>query len=144
VRTIKEFFKKGDVLLLALCLIASLVGLVLIYSATRYDDSLHRCVLKQALFICVGVVAYVWITFIDVEFLLEKWWKAALVLGIIILLLIVPFGHDDGTGNRSWVFLPGMSVGFQPGEIAKLAYILVLSWLLNHERPLGAGRLPPF
>ena len=40
-RTLKEFFKKGDVLLLVLCIIASLMGLVLIYSATRYMEALH-------------------------------------------------------------------------------------------------------
>ena len=33
---IREFFKKGDVLLLFLCLTASGYGLALIYSATRY------------------------------------------------------------------------------------------------------------
>lgn len=139
-RTIREFFKKGDVLLLALCLIASAVGLVLIYSATRYDPRLWNNVTKQAIFICMGVAAYIIITFVDVEFLLEKWWKVFLILGIAIMLLIRPFGRDDGTGNRSWVFLPGMSVGFQPGEIAKLAYIVVMAWLLNHERPLGVSR----
>ena len=32
---IREFFKKGDLLLLFLCLLASGYGLVLIYSATR-------------------------------------------------------------------------------------------------------------
>ena len=34
IRGLREFFKKGDVLLLGLCLLASLAGLVLIYSAT--------------------------------------------------------------------------------------------------------------
>lgn len=141
VRSIKEFFKKGDVLLLALCLIASLAGLVLIYSATKYTGS-TSFVKKQAAFICMGVAAYIVITFVDVEFLLEKWWKVLLVLGIFVILLIRPFGRDDGTGNKSWVFLPviGKYFGFQPGEIAKLVYIMVMSWLMNHERPLGVSR----
>ena len=34
---IREFFKKGDVILLALCLAASTFGLALIYSATQYQ-----------------------------------------------------------------------------------------------------------
>ena len=50
-RTVREFFKKGDVLLLALCVLASLMGLVLIYSATRYDPDLHNYAMKQAQFI---------------------------------------------------------------------------------------------
>ncbi len=139
-RAIKTFFKKGDVVLLLLCLVASLAGLVLIYSATRYDPDLQRNVTKQALFIGLGVAAYVLITFIDVEFLLEKWWKVILALGVLIILLIVPFGVEGDTGNRSWVYLHPRLPGFQPGEIAKVVYILVLAWLLNHERPLGVSR----
>ncbi len=139
-RSLRDFFKKGDVLLLGLCLLASTVGLVLIYSATRYDPDLHEYVQKQAMFICLGVVAYIIITFVDVEFLVEKWWKVFLALGLLVILLIKPFGEAGDTGNRSWVYLPGLPFGFQPGEIAKLAYIVVLAWLLNHERLLGVSR----
>ena len=56
-RSLRDFFKKGDVLLLGLCLLASTVGLVLIYSATRYDPDLPEYVQKQAMFSCLGVVA---------------------------------------------------------------------------------------
>lgn len=142
VRSLKEFFKKGDVVLLCLCVLASLFGLVLIYSATRYDDSLGEYAMKQALFLCMGIVAYVAVTFIDVEYLLEKWWKVFLIFGLFIILLIKPFGRGDDTGNVSWVFLPGLPFGFQPGEMAKLAYIAVLAWLMNHERPKGISRFP--
>ena len=142
VRSLREFFKKGDVVLLLLCILASLMGLVLIYSATQYREGLHSCAAKQAVFICMGIVAYVWVTFIDIEFLMEKWWWVFLLLGIAAILTIIPWGEDDGTGNRSWVFLPviGNYFGFQPGEIAKLSYIVVLAWLINKERPKGLGR----
>ena len=139
-RTIQEFFRKGDALLLVLCLLASGVGLILIYSATNYMPDHPSDVIKQALFIVLGVIAYVVITFMDVEFLLEKWWKAFLVLGILFVLLIIPFGVADDTGNRSWVYLPGIPFGFQPGEFVKLIYIMLMGWLLNHERPLGPSR----
>ena len=97
-RSLRDFFKKGDVLLLGLCLLASTVGLVLIYSATRYDPALHEYVQKQAMFICLGVVAYIIITFVDVEFLVEKWWKVFLALGLLVILLIKPFGEAGDTG----------------------------------------------
>ena len=141
-RTLREFFKKGDVVLLLLCILASLMGLVLIYSATQYDERYLRCAEKQAMFICMGIVAYVWVTFIDIEFLMEKWWWVFLLLGLFVIALIKPWGQDDGTGNKSWVFLPviGNYFGFQPGEIAKLSYIVVLAWMINKERPKGLGR----
>ena len=140
-RSLRDFFKKGDVLLLALCLLASAAGLVLIYRATRFDQTLHSYPLRQAMFICMGVVVYVVATFVDIEFLVEKWWKVFLVLGLFVILLIQPFGEAGDTGNRSWVYLPGIRFGFQPGEIAKLAYIVVLAWLLSHERERGVSRL---
>ena len=140
-RSLNEFFRKGDVVLLGLCLLASAVGLLLIYSATRYDAALHSNFIKQAVFIAMGVVAYILVTFVDVEFLLEKWWKVFLLLGLIVILLIAPFGEAGDTGNKSWVYLPGVRFGFQPGEIAKLAFIVVLAWLLNHERARGVSRL---
>ncbi len=141
-RTVREFFKKGDVLLLALCVLASLMGLVLIYSATRYDPDLHNYAMKQAQFICMGIVAYVWVTFIDIEYLMEKWWWVFLLLGLFVIALIKPFGRLAG-GNKSWVFLPIPHFpGFQPGEIAKLSFIVVLAWMINKERPRGLGRFP--
>ncbi len=118
------------------------MGLVLIYSATQYREVLQNNTAKQAFFICLGIAAYVWVTFIDIEYLMEKWWWVFLLLGIAAILTIIPWGEDDGTGNRSWVFLPviGKYFGFQPGEIAKLSYIVVLAWLINKERPKGLGR----
>lgn len=138
VETLREFWEKGDVALLGLCVLASLMGLVLIYSATRYDPELHTSFLKQAVFLVMGVALYIWVTFVDIEFLMEKWWWVFLCLGLFVILLIIPFGRWVG-GNRSWVFLPGMSIGFQPGEIAKLSYIVVLAWLMNRERQKGKG-----
>ena len=142
-RTIKEFFQKGDVLLLVLCIVASLMGLVLIYSATRWSENLHDSAMKQAVFLCMGIVAYVWVTFIDIEFLMEKWWWVFLLLGLGVILTIKPWGVEAG-GNKSWVFLPviGKYFGFQPGEIAKLSYIVVLAWMINKARPKGLGRFP--
>lgn len=140
-RTVRDFFKKGDIVLLALCLLASAVGLALIYSATRYMNT-YSYVIKQAAFICVGVVLYFAATFVDIEFLMEKWWWVFLLLGIgVILLLVTPMGTEVN-GNKSWLYFPGVPIGIQPGEIAKLSFIVVFSWLMNRERkkPGGAGR----
>ena len=140
-RILKDFFKKGDMVLLSLCLLASCLSLVLIFSATRYMDT-YSYILKQAAFICVGVVIYFVVTFVDIEFLMEKWWWVFLLLGLgVILLLATPLGTTVN-GNKSWLYIPGVPVGIQPGEIAKLSFIVVFSWLMNRERkkPGGAGR----
>ncbi len=140
-QTLNTFFRKGDVLLLVLCLIASAFGLVLIYSATRYDEALHSNAFKQALFICMGVVAYVLCSFIDIELVIERSWKFLLVVSVLLLLQLIPFGVEGNTGNRSWVYFPGIPIGIQPAELVKVVFVLLLAWQLDRQREWGISRL---
>ncbi len=137
---LQRFFHKGDMLLLALCLAASGMGLVLIYSATRYTGS-NRYVLVQAVGIAVGVVCYFLLTLVDLQHLTERTWPGMLAFNILILLAIIPFGTDGGTGNKNWIPLPGLPVNIQPNEIVKLFFVILLAFqiyklkersLLNH------------
>ena len=69
-----EFFKKGDPILLLLCLLASAFGVALIFSATRYNEN-NQAVVIQIVAILLGVVAYILCTFIDFQLFVEKNWK---------------------------------------------------------------------
>lgn len=140
--TLRTFFRKGDVLLLVLCLIASGFGLVLIYSATRYDTALHNNVIKQAIFICMGVVAYIVLSFVDIELFVEKTWKWVFLFNIvIILLLLTPWGiGKEQTGNNSWLQLPFLPVTIQPAEIAKLFFVMLLALQCSRYREEGISR----
>ena len=131
---IREFFRKGDLILLSLCLMASGFGLVLIYSATRYEGGI-KAVLVQVIGICLGVIAYMLLTFVDFQLFTEKNWKLLLGLSIIlILLLLTPLGKSVG-GNRNWLALdriiPGFPMNLQPNEIVKLPFILLLALQLG-------------
>lgn len=138
--TLRTFFRKGDALLLALCLIASTCGLVLIYSSTRYDPDLHWDFLKQAIFICLGVVAYFICTFIDIELIIEKSWKLLLFFSFVLLFLIIPFGVEGDTGNKSWIYIEPIPFGIQPAEITKVAFVPLLAWSLNNQRDWGISK----
>lgn len=138
--TVRTFFRKGDVFLLILCLLASACGLVLIYSATRYDPDLHWDFLKQAMFICLGVVAYLICTFIDIELIIEKSWKIILLLSFVLLFLIIPFGVEGNTGNRSWIYIDPIPFGIQPAELTKVAFVPLLAWSLNNQRDWGISK----
>ena len=139
---IREFLRKGDVLLLTLCLIASAFGLVLIYSATRYDPDLHSNVLKQFVFICVGVVAYVVMSFVDIELFTERTWKWMFLFNVfIIVLLLTPFGvGEQTTGNNSWLAFPFLPFNIQPAEVAKLFFVLILALQCARYREWGISR----
>jgi len=136
---VREFFRKGDLLLLALCLAASGCGLILIYSATRYTGEI-RYVLIQAAAIFLGVLLYTVMSSVDIELFTERSWKWMLAFNLIIIALIrTPLGTEAG-GNRSWLHIPHFPVNLQPAEIAKLPFVLLLAWQMNRLAERGLNR----
>jgi len=138
---IREFLRKGDVILLSLCLAASGFGLMLIYSATRFENN-NRAIIVQLIGIFLGVAAYIVITFVDFQLFTEKNWKLMLGFSIIfILLLLTPLGDDAGSGNLNWLALdriiPGFPMNIQPNEIVKIPFILLLAFQLTTLRAKG-------
>lgn len=129
-----DFTKKGDMLLLTLCLLASGMGLALIYSATRYMGT-NRYVLIQGFGVCVGVVLYFIETMVDLELLTEKMWKYMLAFNVVIVLALIPFGvGENTTGNKNWIPIPGLPINIQPAEVAKLFYILLMAYQIAKLR----------
>ena len=127
---VREFIKKGDMVLLTLCLLSSGYGLLLIFSATRYNDN-NRALIVQCAAIALGVIAYALFTFVDFQLFLEKHWK--LVFGgsvVLILLLLSPLGTDHNMGNLNWLDIPGFPMEIQPNEVDKLPYVLLLAYLI--------------
>jgi len=138
-----EFFRKGDLLLLSLCLLASGYGLALIYSATRWTES-NRFVIVQGAAICLGVVAYVVLTFVDFRLFVDKCWKMNFCWEILfILLVLTPLGHEVD-GNRNWLKLHDSLPLIQPDEIVKLSLILRLAWQMSriHEKEEDISSIP--
>ncbi len=119
---------------------AALYGLALIFSATRYDQDLHSLVLKQGVALAAGVVLCLLLSAVDVRRLLEKFWWLLPVLNVVLLLLLIPLGNDDGTGNKSWISLPGGLFNFQPAEVVKLTFLLLLAFQLTKLAEKGRNR----
>ena len=137
---IREFFRKGDLILLSLCLAASGFGMMLIFSATRWEHN-NKALLVQFVGICLGVMAYVLLTFVDFQLFTEKNWKFLLGASVVLLLLLLtPLGLSI-YGNRNWLALskiiPGFPMNLQPNEIDKLPYILLLSLLITKIQDRG-------
>lgn len=121
--SIKDFFKKADLILLSLCLAASLFGVVVIYSATRYMNS-NRYIMVQLIAIALGVVAYMVVSFVDIELLTERAWRWLLAFNILAIVSLIPLGSNIG-GNKSWIDLGLISI--QPAEIVKISFIILLA-----------------
>ena len=138
-----DFIQQADLVLLGLCCAATLFGMVLIASATRYMDieGMIRYVGVQGAAMALGLCAYVFMSMVDVEIVLKRW-KWVLAFNIIFIgLLLTPLGvGGDTTGNQAWLKFPGIPFQIGPAEIVKITFVLLLAkqleWLREEKRDL--------
>jgi len=123
--------RKGDWLLLLLCIITTAFGCLVIASATQYLDS-FRYIGMQIVAACIGILFYAIMASVDAEFWLEHRLILA-IFNLLILALLIPFGEEIG-GNRSWVKFPGVPFNIQVAEICKISYILIMASIMNAHK----------
>ena len=132
---LQDFSKKGDWVLLVLCLITSGAGCIIIASATNAAKfgSNTKYILIQLLAIMLGILMYAIVSSIDVDFMSEH--RGAMVaFNTILLLMLIPFGTDNNTGNRSWLDFPLLPVNIQPAEICKITYIIIMASVMSSHQ----------
>ena len=131
-----DFFRKGDMILLALCLLTTIFGVVVISSVTAYMGA-TRFVVIQLVAAALGVFLYAVISSIDLDLIME--YRLFLVIfNVLFLLMLIPFGVDHNSGNRSWLDIPGLPFEIQVAEILKTTYILIMASVMNaHQNRLS-------
>ena len=132
---LQDFPKKCDWILLLLCLVTAAFGLVVIASATtaaKFEGNARYIVIQMA-GILLGVLAFAVMSSIDIEAMSERRnWLVA--FNCFLLLLLIPFGTDAGTGNRSWLDFPLLPVNIQPAEICKITFIVIMASVMNSHQ----------
>ena len=124
-RKFGEVFRKGDLVLLIMCIALNLFGLLMIASTTNPMGPL-RYIIVQSVASILGVLMFVLVSAIDTEFFSEhRYWLV--VFNCFLLLLLIPFGTDMGSGNKSWLDFPILPVNIQPAEICKITFILIMA-----------------
>ena len=135
IEELKDFRKKGDIFLLTVILIVSAVGLVAITSATsaaKFEGN-FRYIAIQSVSIGLGVLMFALVSSVDLEFLSEH--RMLLVgFNVLLLMMLIPFGTDNGSGNRSWIHFPGFPVNIQPAEICKITYIVIMASVMSEHQ----------
>ena len=87
--------------LLGLCCASTVFGILLIFSATRYQNS-NRSVLVQSAALVLGICVYIFFSMVDLDLVMKKWkWVVAFNV-LFIALLVTPFGKEV-YGNRAWL-----------------------------------------
>ena len=144
--TLIDFIQQADLLLLALCSAATLYGIVLVFSATRYmkPSTGTRRMIIQCAALVLGVGVYIFFSMLDLESITRKW-KWVLAFNVVfILLLRTPFGVSGGTGNRAWLKFPGIPFQIGPAEVVKITFVLLLAkqieWLWEEKGDLKSFR----
>ena len=135
----KRFFRKGDMVLLIMCLAISAFGCLIIASTNNHRD-FTRYVIIQIVAVGLGVLSYAIFSSIDLETFSEHR-IGLMIFSLFLLALLIPFGTDLQSGNKSWLAIPLIPFNIQPAEICKIFYILIAaSVMTSHQHNLSSFR----
>lgn len=130
----------GDYLLISAVIILAFMGVLFIYSASRYSatstygDELFF-VKKQIIGIMFGIVVMFFTSNYDFN-KLKKFNVPIIILSFILLTLVfLPGVGVENYGAKRWIGVGGITM--QPSEIAKFAFILFCATYVSHspEKP---------
>ena len=93
-----------------------------------------KFVLVQVFSIFLGLGFFVLMTLVDSDLLGDQW-RVLCVLNVLLIVALVIFGADDGTGNKAWIRFAG--IGVQPSEVIKILYIIVAAKQMTYIKEHG-------
>lgn len=127
--------KSGDFQLMLFTLILVVFGLIMVFSASYYfsisqDGSAYSYLKRHGMWVIVGFVAMMFGATYDYR-KYKKWAVPILIAGVVLLLLLfTPLGETRNGATR-WIDLGVVTI--MPGELAKLAAIIFVSWYLSED-----------
>ena len=130
--------KKIDYKLFFLSIIAGILGIIMIYSASnvwaeyKFNDHL-KYVKHQVLFFIIGVLIMIILSKFDYKKYYKYANKILLTCFILLVLVLIPGIGKVRNGARSWFGIG--SFGIQPSEFAKIGLIIFVSkYLANNDK----------
>jgi rod shape determining protein RodA len=124
-------FSLPDLNFLGTTLVLSAIGVLLIYSATYFNDPGLAIVHRQILWMIIGLCLMTVFLFVDYHVLFDA---APILYAIGIVLLVYLLVWGKLTANvRSWIHIGGFQ--FQPSEFMKIFTALMLARFFDrHDR----------
>ncbi|MEM7128564.1 MAG: FtsW/RodA/SpoVE family cell cycle protein [Chloroflexota bacterium] len=127
----RQLWRHFDWWMLILVLLLSVLGIVMIYSATFRTEELADYWIRQTRFVLVGIPLLFAVALIDYR-QLEIVAPVLFLFYVASLVAVYLFGESQGTGAFRWVRVGGTLV--QPTEIGKFLLIISLAWYLSRFR----------
>lgn len=126
----KDLWHGTDKLLLGLCIILSSVGILMVFSATRWTlddgDIISRDARTMIIAVILGVIGALIISIVDYEAVTRLWPIIAFVcLGLMFSLFFIGCAPGAREDAKSWIKLG--SFYFQPSELLKIGFIITFS-----------------
>ncbi|NSW90723.1 MAG: FtsW/RodA/SpoVE family cell cycle protein [Firmicutes bacterium] len=129
-----NYLKQFDYILFISVLILSIIGLVVLNSATLSMPGGGSIMKTQIVSVIIGVIASLVISAFDYNNFKSIAFILYLVsIGLLMLVLFIGVGYKE-VGSNSWIIIPvigGFSISFQPAELSKITLVILLSAFLE-------------
>jgi len=109
--------------LLAMCLLSSIYGIILISSAAGRSNAF-----VQIGAMIVGIVLFVLFSYIDIDVIAAQS-KLLFIFCALFILTLIPWGTGDEIGRRAWLRFGG-AIGIQPAEIVKVPFTIIMARII--------------
>ena len=125
-----------DIQLIAIVAILLFLGLVMLYSTSAYEATIDYgsgtyYLQRQAIFVVLGLVAMVIVTFLPIRFW-RSMYGPLYIVSLVLVISLQWFGTTVNGATR-WIYFGPVSL--QPAEVSKLAVIvLTAAFLTNISR----------
>jgi rod shape determining protein RodA len=134
-RDMTAAWRHVDVVLCLLIGLATVMGAVMIFSATKHKAAPYAFIEKHVMFVAIGFVAMAVVAAIDYERIVDWAWTIYAGAVAMLLLVLVPGIGSIHNNIRAWFDIGPIQI--QPAELAKLATILaVAAYLGRLEKPV--------
>ena len=126
----RQLWRHFDWWMFLIVLLLSIIGIVMIYSATFRTEQLADYWIRQTRFVLVGIPLVFMVASIDYR-QLEILAPPIFLFYVASLVVVFLFGVEQGGASR-WLSVGGTLV--QPTEIGKFLLIVSLAWYLSRFR----------